>query len=259
MNEAIEGAGQAGRRMSRRDMLKAASAGAVAFAATGALTARAAAPVAVSSAEDDGSYAAGSTGLLIVDPYNDFMTEKGKAFDATRASREKYKSLENMRLVIGRARETGIQVFIVPHHRSVANDYAGFRFMNPTQVHAHEARIFERGTWGGEFNPEFGPKAGDVVINEHWSASGFATTDLDMQLKQMGISKIVLIGMIANTCIESTARYGVELGYHVTLVTDAVAAFSLEGMHAFETNGPTYAHAVVSTAELLTKIRSRKG
>jgi nicotinamidase-related amidase len=38
--------------------------------------------------------------------------------------------------------------------------------------------------------------------------------------------------MIANTCIEATARLGMELGYHVTLIKDATAAFSHEGMHA---------------------------
>jgi nicotinamidase-related amidase len=35
-----------------------------------------------------------------------------------------------------------------------------------------------------------------------------------------------VIGVLANTCIKATARYGSELGYHVTLVRDARAAFS---------------------------------
>jgi len=37
--------------------------------------------------------------------------------------------------------------------------------------------------------------------------------------------------MVANTCIEGTARFGMELGYHVTLIKDATAAFEQEGMH----------------------------
>ena len=40
---------------------------------------------------------------------------------------------------------------------------------------------------------------------------------------------LILIGLIANTCIESTARFAVELGYHVTLVRDATAATSTKG------------------------------
>jgi nicotinamidase-related amidase len=55
--------------------------------------------------------------------------------------------------------------------------------------------------------------------------------------------------MLAKTCIESTGRFGMELGYHVTLVKDATAAESWEAMHAAELNGPTFAHAIVSTGE----------
>ena len=50
------------------------------------------------------------------------------------------------------------------------------------------------GTWGGEFHPEFGPREGDVIVLEHWAQSGFANTDLDSQLKQRGIQKIILVG-----------------------------------------------------------------
>jgi nicotinamidase-related amidase len=60
--------------------------------------------------------------------------------------------------------------------------------------------------------------------------SGFAKTDLDLQLKQRGIQKIVLVDLIANSCIESTGRFGMELGYHVTLVKDATAASNAKGM-----------------------------
>jgi nicotinamidase-related amidase len=61
--------------------------------------------------------------------------------------------------------------------------------------------------------------------------------------------------MIANTCLESTGRFGMELGYHVTLVKDATTAFSQEAMHAaLAINGPTYAHAIVTTDELIPQL-----
>ena len=63
---------------------------------------------------------------------------------------------------------------------------------------------------------------------------------------------VILVGLLANTCIESTGRFAMELGYHVTLVRDATAAFTHEMMHAaHELNGPTFAHAIVSTSELV--------
>jgi nicotinamidase-related amidase len=42
-----------------------------------------------------------------------------------------------------------------------------------------------------------------------------------------------------------------ELGYHVTLVPDATAAFSPEGMSAAATNAPMFAHAILKTDELI--------
>ena len=61
--------------------------------------------------------------------------------------------------------------------------------------------------------------------------------------------------MVANTCVEATARYAAELGYHVTLVRDATAAFSSEKMHAaHEINGPTFAHAILTTNEVIAAL-----
>jgi nicotinamidase-related amidase len=100
---------------------------------------------------------------------------------------------------------------------------------------------------------------GDVIVLEHWAQSGFANTDLDSQLKQRGIQKIILVGMIANTCIEATARFSVELGYHVTIIKDAIAAFSHEGMHSVnEVNGPAFAHDILTTKELLGLLQENR-
>jgi nicotinamidase-related amidase len=69
---------------------------------------------------------------------------------------------------------------------------------------------------------------------------GFANTDLDLQLKKHGIHKLIVIALIAHTCIEATVRYASELGYEVTVVKDATADYSDEMMHvALDINIPT--------------------
>ncbi len=61
--------------------------------------------------------------------------------------------------------------------------------------------------------------------------------------------------MIANTCIEVTGRFAAELGYYVTLVKDATAAFRQEAMHtAHPINGPTFADAILTTNELIAQL-----
>src|SRR5260370_8582071 len=204
------------------------------------------------------TYAADRSALLIVDHYNDFMSEGGKLYEATKKTAEAVGFYESMRKLIPAVRAERIQVMIVPTHRWRESDYRGWKHMNPSQVLGNQIQAFAAGSWGGEFHPEFGPRDGDVVVLEHWAQSGFANTDLDAQLKQHGIEKIILVAIVANTCIQCAARFGMELGYHVTLIKDATAAFNQEGMHAaHEVDGPRYAHALLTTQELLARLPAR--
>jgi nicotinamidase-related amidase len=90
---------------------------------------------------------------------------------------------------------------------------------------------------------------------EHWCSSGFANTDLDLQLKKHCIQKLIVIGLIAHTCVEATVRYAAELGYDVTVVKNATASYSDENMHAaLEVNLPNYASGIVTTDEVVGAI-----
>jgi nicotinamidase-related amidase len=199
-------------------------------------------------------YEQNQTALLIVDPYNDFMSKGGKLYDVTKPQADSVGFYENMRKLIPAIREAGIRVIIVPHHRTRPTDFDNWLHINPTQIDTKRKTCFEDGAWGGEFHPEFGPKPGDVVVLEHWAQNGFANTDLDAQLKQHGIAKLIMVGFIANSCVEATARFGMELGYHVTLIKDATAAFNPEGMTAARVNAKLFAHAELSTDELLAAL-----
>ncbi len=98
------------------------------------------------------------------------------------------------------------------------------------------------------------------MAQEHWCSSGFANTDLDLQLKRHGIQRLIVAGLIAHTCVESTVRFAVELGYEVTLLKDATADYSEEFMHAaLDVNFPNYASAIVKTNEVIDTISSLSG
>jgi len=200
-------------------------------------------------------YPKGSTALLCIDPYNDFMAEGGKMWPSLAEVATSVDLHANLAKLRAAARDVGIPNFVLPHHRHHDTDFEGWAHLTPSQAAAHEYRLFAAGSWGGEFYEGFGPDHGDIIIKEHWGASSFANTDLDVQLRQHGITHVIFIGLIANTCIETSARFAAELGYHVTLVRDATAAMSAEAMHAaHDINGPTYAQAVLSTAEVVKQL-----
>jgi nicotinamidase-related amidase len=195
------------------------------------------------------------TGLLLVDPYNDFLSDGGKLWPMLKEVADEVGLLDNLRAVLAAVRQADVQVFFVPHRRWEPGDYQSWDHPNPSQIWVQEVQPFAKGSWGGEWHPDFVPQPGDIVVKEHWAQSGFANTDLDFQLKQHGVTHVIAVGLLANTCIESTSRFAMELGYHVTLVRDATAAFSHERMDAaHDLNGPTFAHAILTTPELLAAL-----
>ena len=197
------------------------------------------------------------TGLVVIDPYNDFISEGGKVWDRLKGVAEANNCVPHMSQVITAARSAGIRVFYALHHRYRPGDYENWKYIAPIQKAAWSRRTFEYGTWGGQLRREFEPQPGDVVAQEHWCSSGFANTDLDVLLKRHGIHQLIMMGLIAHTCLEATVRYGAELGYEVTVVKDATASYSDEEMHAaLEVNIPNYATALVSADEAVAAISS---
>jgi len=188
------------------------------------------------------------TALLVIDPYNDFISEGGKIWDRLKGVAEANRCVPHMVQVLHAARQTRLRVFYALHRRYRPGDYESWKYIAPIQKAAWSHKTFENGTWGGEIRNEFAPQPGDIVALEHWCSSGFANTDLDVQLKKHGIHQLIVMGLIAHTCVEATVRYAAELGYEVTMVQDATASHSDAEMHAaLAINIPNYAQAIVTT------------
>jgi ureidoacrylate peracid hydrolase len=198
------------------------------------------------------------TALVVIDPYNDFISEAGKIWHRIRAVAEANNCVAHMLQVLKAARKARLRIFYALHHRYRPGDYEAWKYLAPIQKAAWVNRSFEYGTWGGEIRAEFAPQPGEIIATEHWCSSGFANTDLDLQLKKHGIHQLIVIGLIAHTCIEATVRFAAELGYEVTVVKDATADYSDAEMHAaLDINIPNYASAVVTTNAIVDSISSR--
>jgi nicotinamidase-related amidase len=201
------------------------------------------------------TYDKAQTGLLLIDPYNDFISEGGKIWDRVKGVAEANRCIPNMLQVLEAARKTGLKVFYAMHHRYRPGDFETWKYIAPIQRAAWRRRSFEFGTWGGEIRKEFTPLPGEIVAQEHWCSSGFANTDLELQLNKHGIHQLIVVGMVAHTCVEATVRYAAEIGYEVTVVRDATASYTEEQMHAaLEVNMPNYASAIVTTEQIVAAI-----
>ena len=71
------------------------------------------------------------TAVLLVDPYNDFLSEGGKLWPRAKPIAEEVGLLDNLRAIMRAARETGLGIFLVPHRRWEPLQYKGWKYATP--------------------------------------------------------------------------------------------------------------------------------
>ena len=73
------------------------------------------------------------TALLVIDPYNDFLSDDGKVWDRLKAVAEANRCVPHMLQVLNAARKAGLHVFYALHHRYRPGDYETWKYIAPTQ------------------------------------------------------------------------------------------------------------------------------
>jgi len=84
-----------------------------------------------------------------------------------------------------------------------------------------------RGSWDGKVIDEIAPGEDEIVLPKS-SSSVFVSTHIDYILRNLGVKQLVLAGLLTDQCVESAVRDACDLGYLVTLVTDASASITPE-------------------------------
>ncbi|ORM64266.1 hydrolase [Pantoea rodasii] len=75
--------------------------------------------------------------------------------------------------------------------------------------------------------PEMALQADEIAVTKKtWG--GFYNTDLHQQLQQRGVTQVVICGIATSIGVEATARQAYELGYNVTLATDAMTCLNAD-------------------------------
>lgn len=89
------------------------------------------------------------------------------------------------------------------------------------------SNAFIRGTWGAQVIDELEPREDDIEI-ANYSTSAFIYTELDLILRNRGITTVVLAGLATNWVVESTARDAFNRGYAVWTLADCCNSSSTE-------------------------------
>ncbi|MGW6665090.1 cysteine hydrolase family protein [Peribacillus sp. NPDC055009] len=86
--------------------------------------------------------------------------------------------------------------------------------------------LFLPNTEGVKLNEAVLPLEHESIIIKHFPNS-FLQTELESKLKEKGVTKLVIVGMMTHMCIDATVRAAVELGFETTLIEDACATRDL--------------------------------
>jgi nicotinamidase-related amidase len=204
------------------------------------------------------------TAVLITDPQNDFLSEKGVTWELVGDSVRENRTVENIESLIKTAKENGISVFISPHYY-YPTDHS-WKFGGTVENMMHEIKMFDRSGplnldgfsgSGADWLERYKPLIEDgktIVVSPH-KVYGPENNDLILQLRKRNISKVILGGMSANLCVEAHMRELLEQGFEVAVVKDATAGARHpelgDGYNAAVINFGYIANAVLSTDEVV--------
>jgi nicotinamidase-related amidase len=208
------------------------------------------------------------TGLVVIDPQNDVLSEQGASWGATGASVVENNTRENLESIFKTAKNKGYDVFISPHY-FYPTDYR-WKFNGPLESDEVQGRDFARSgpltlegfpKSGADWLDRFKPYIDDgktVIVSPH-KVWGPQTNDLVLQLRKRRIQKVILGGMLANICVESHLRELLEQGFEVAVVKDATAGprhpVLGDGYKAAVINFGFLAHAVMTTKEAVAAMK----
>ncbi|MCA1602056.1 MAG: cysteine hydrolase [Acidobacteria bacterium] len=201
------------------------------------------------------SFPPNRTALLVIDPVNDFLSEGGADWEMTKTTVEMNNVIGHLKQAINGARARGIHVLFGPMAYT-EEDYADEQLHRRSGINRYmfEKKMFLAGSWGADFHPDLQPREGDTVLPPHKSCDVFET-DLPDHLRQRGITHLVIVGMTANLCCESTGRHAMEKGYDVTFLSDAIGADNIPAYEAaIRINFPLIANAVITVEEFLSAV-----
>ncbi len=177
--------------------------------------------------------------LVVVDMQKDFCYPNGALFMG-----EHVKTIfKPLRKVVEHARSKKIPIiFTQDWHRE---DDAEFKIW-PKHCIA--------GSEGAEIIDELNPQPTDHYVKKR-RYSAFFGTDLDLTLRELGVKKLFVAGVVTNICVLHTVGDAVLRGYEVAVLKDCTAALSdYDYEYAMKHMQNVFKAEIISSADFLSSV-----
>jgi nicotinamidase-related amidase len=193
------------------------------------------------------------TALLLLHWQNDLAIPSGKLSRDMPQRLAADHTIDHVQAVLKASREKGVLVVYVN-----ASHRPGYPEVNPKPSSLSsgiaKAGGLMRGSWGAEVIDQLKPLAEDIIIY-NYSSSAFTYTELDLILRNKGITDLILTGLVTNWVVESTARDATNRGYNVYTLSDCCQGVN-EEMHRWSLSNILSAiGSVIDSRSYITSLR----
>lgn len=167
-----------------------------------------------------------TTALLILHWQNELVKPGGLVATPLPGIIASSGTVQRLQSALQASRERGVLVvYVNASHRKGYPEVP--RIPAPLAAGLVESNAFIRGTWGVRVIDELEPREDEIEI-ANYSTSAFIYTELDLILRNRGITTVVLAGLATNWVVESTARDAFNRGYAVWTLADCCHGSSPE-------------------------------
>jgi nicotinamidase-related amidase len=170
------------------------------------------------------------TALLIIDMQRDFVDPGGFGEALGNDVSQLRQILPALQRVLEAARAAGITVIHTRegHRPDLADLAPSKRARGRLDTGIGDAgpmgRILVRGEYGHDIVDELRPLPGEPVIDKPGKGAFYAT-DLDAILSSRGIKSLIVTGVTAEVCVQTTVREANDRGYECLVLSDGIASY----------------------------------
>jgi nicotinamidase-related amidase len=182
--------------------------------------------------------------LLVIDMQNDFINKGSMVYTEMAEA-----IVPNLKRLILSCRKAKIPVIYTAHiHQDPAVDGG---MTAQWWLELKDKKVLVAGSKGAEIYSEIAPKPDEKVIYKH-RYSAFYNTDLEIALRGLGITDLIISGVMTNICCESTARDAFFRDFRIFVLADGTGSGE-EIFHISSLRALAYGFAYVTTVEEIIK------
>jgi biuret amidohydrolase len=171
-----------------------------------------------------------TTALVIIDMQRDFLEPGGFGEGLGNDVSLLQAVVEPLQAVLAAAREHGMLVIHTREgHRADMTDcppskQARGRLEFGIGSPGPKGRVLIRGEFGHGIVDELAPAAGEIVLDKPGKGAFYAT-DLELILRNQGITSLIVTGVTTEVCVHTTVREGNDRGFECLVLSDCVGSY----------------------------------